>query len=504
MGRTICMALAVTTIALMARADDDFPYEAFVAIDGAEVVSGPGHRYYATARLARGTPVEVYREEASGWLAIRPPEGSFSWTPAEFVERSAEEPKVGRVLEPTPAWIGTAAEHVQEHRQIVTLKQGELVEILGEKQVEGSEGQSETWLRIAPPAGEFRWIHLRDLSRQRPAEEEPTDEEPVIEEPAEQLVSLEEAIEDDDARAELNSRQESDQEEPARIEVSGNAIALTDLVPASRPRSREHAVELAQYRSSTSSPATRPISPDGFVPRKRRGSELLQPTPVPSEYMTRRETPAFSRPRLDPPAYVAQARPSAATPVTASAAPRASVSIDQIADQLEKLDLELSLMLAKDRSTWDLSGLKTKVDRLVEGGSDPVARGRARLLLDKIEQFEEKFDVQSFGPIAAAGNSAASPAAANSQTPSPADPRYDGTGWLKPVISKRGDKPAAPFALVDREGKPVLFVSPAPGLNLNRYVNREVGVYGRRGYIESLKASHVSAERVIDLERVVR
>ena len=51
------------------------------------VVAGPGHRFYATDRLSRGTKVQIYREEPSGWLAIRPPEGSFSWTPAEFVER---------------------------------------------------------------------------------------------------------------------------------------------------------------------------------------------------------------------------------------------------------------------------------------------------------------------------------------------------------------------------------------------------------------------------------
>ena len=49
------------------------PYTAYVITEGAEVVARPGHRYYATDRLSRGTQVEVYREEASGWLAVRPP-----------------------------------------------------------------------------------------------------------------------------------------------------------------------------------------------------------------------------------------------------------------------------------------------------------------------------------------------------------------------------------------------------------------------------------------------
>src|SRR5262245_29991340 len=69
------------------RAADEFPYTAYVAVEGAEVVAGPGQRFYATERLKRGTAIEIYREEASGWLAIRPTEASFSWVPAQHIER---------------------------------------------------------------------------------------------------------------------------------------------------------------------------------------------------------------------------------------------------------------------------------------------------------------------------------------------------------------------------------------------------------------------------------
>jgi hypothetical protein len=101
---------------------------------------------------------------------------AFSWTPAESIERLKDEPSLGRVKQPAAAWIGTAAEHVGEHRQQVTLRAGEMVQILGEKLVgDGSEKQK--WLKIAPPAGEFRWIHLRDVSRQMPEAEEQSAEE---------------------------------------------------------------------------------------------------------------------------------------------------------------------------------------------------------------------------------------------------------------------------------------------------------------------------------------
>lgn len=499
--RLLATALSLVVFAAGLRAADEFPYEAFVAVESAEVVSGPGHRYYATARLEHGTAVEVHREEASGWLAIRPPEGSFSWVPSEYVERSDDDEAIGRVTEPTPAWVGTMAEKVKAHRQQVMLKAGELVSILGEKQIDADEGEPQTWLKIAPPAGEFRWIHLRDVSRTEP---EPIEEARIVEEPLVAVpLATENAIEDEKTI------------EPRRFAPGASAIALRDIEPPVRPSirpgdRRDERVEPAQYRSAAA-PASKPISPDGFVPRKRKGSEQLQTVPVPSQHMTRTTAPSFTRPKLDPPALVADARPTRAstdiTPITA-AAPGAS-AVERAADELQKLDLELSLMVAQNRSTWDLAGLRERVDALVETGSDPEARGRARLLLERIGQFEEAFDVKDFGPLSASANASGEQAtnavdADKPAAPSPADPRYDGQGWLKPVVSRRDDKPVAPYALVDADGKPLLFVTPAPGLNINHYLNKQVGVYGRRGYIEALKAGHVTAERVIDLDRQLR
>jgi hypothetical protein len=138
------------------------------------------------------------------------------------------------------------------------------------------------------------------------------------------------------------------------------------------------------------------------------------------------------------------------------------------------------------------------VEALVESGADPVSRGRARLVLDKIKQFEDAFG--SGGKPAAVGSAEPSPPLSSSL----ADPRYDAQGWLKPVVSKKSDKPAAPFAVVDADGKPLCFISPSPGLNLNRYLNKQVGLYGRRGYLEELKKPHLVAERVIELDSKLR
>src|SRR5262245_16165287 len=166
-SRLSIFCLAITCAAGGEAAD--YPYDAYISTDQAQIIAGPGHRFYATDRLARGTKVEIYREEPSGWLAIRPPEGSFSWVPGDFVERLDDE-NLARVKEPTGAWIGTSVEHVSEHQQQITLKMGELVQVLGEKTVAAKSGKEQTWLKIAPPAGEYRWVHLRDVSRQKPPE----------------------------------------------------------------------------------------------------------------------------------------------------------------------------------------------------------------------------------------------------------------------------------------------------------------------------------------------
>jgi hypothetical protein len=154
-------------------------------------------------------------------------------------------------------------------------------------------------------------------------------------------------------------------------------------------------------------------------------------------------------------------------------------------------------MMAQDHSQWDFAALERRVQALIESGADPASRGRARLVLDKIKQFEKSFE--STRPVASQRST--STAVTPSATSTLADPRYDAQGTLKEVISRKTARPAAPYAVVDAEGQPLCFISPSPGLNLNRYLNKPVGLYGRRGYLEELKKPHLVAERVIELNR---
>src|SRR5688572_23626318 len=64
-------------------------YSATVVVSEAEVRSGAGtsSQLYPTNRLRKGDRVDVVKELDGGWLAIKPPAGSFSWINSKFVQR---------------------------------------------------------------------------------------------------------------------------------------------------------------------------------------------------------------------------------------------------------------------------------------------------------------------------------------------------------------------------------------------------------------------------------
>ncbi|MCO6453781.1 MAG: hypothetical protein J5I93_00560, partial [Pirellulaceae bacterium] len=96
-------------------------------------------------------------------------------------------------------------------------------------------------------------------------------------------------------------------------------------------------------------------------------------------------------------------------------------------------------------------------------------------------------------PVAPLAPPASAPAAAVSEA------SYDAHGVLVPVYSRT--RRAPPYALVDEDGQVLKYVSPSPGLNLHRYLGKRVGVVGQRGYLPTLEARHVTAQRVIQLDR---
>jgi hypothetical protein len=135
-------------------------------------------------------------------------------------------------------------------------------------------------------------------------------------------------------------------------------------------------------------------------------------------------------------------------------------------------------------------------------GKSVLERGRAERLLNQIEEFEAwraRYDDLGEAREELEPKPTADIASVRAGADSHVDPRFDGTGWLLPVHSRK--RTAPPYALLDGDGKILQFVSPSPGLNLHRYLRKEIGIYGQKSYIPALEKRHLTAHRVVELDR---
>lgn len=138
------------------------PFGGVIAKDEALVRSGPSEDdYYPTTKLSRGARVKVVREDF-GWYLIEPPAGSHSWVNAEHIERRSGQR--GIVTTDTFDRIGTDLELPQQAEEVRhRLAKRETVEILGEAELETPRGKVRM-LKIKPPRGEYRYIHKNDVT----------------------------------------------------------------------------------------------------------------------------------------------------------------------------------------------------------------------------------------------------------------------------------------------------------------------------------------------------
>ncbi len=169
-----CCVGLVTGIGLAAE-ERQFPYTAYANSDDVYIRSGPGKNYYPTEKLSRGEAVEIYRHDPGGWYAIRPPHGSFSWVPARLLQ-----PTSGHLAtvngDRVVSRVGSRFSDVRDVIQ-VRLDRGEEVEIIEIKSLM-TGGQSEQWCKIAPPAGEFRWVFGKFVDEVAPAPDHKLADEP--------------------------------------------------------------------------------------------------------------------------------------------------------------------------------------------------------------------------------------------------------------------------------------------------------------------------------------
>lgn len=568
----------------------------YVEVDRAHVYAGPSEDYYPTSFLTRGASVTVFEQTQDGWLAIRPPKGSFSWLPATqgFLLPG------GRTVEVTEAeavsWIGSSLGTPKQYRWQVRLNRGEQLTVIGEQTLGEEESDKKTlWYKISPPNGEFRWIRAEACSASMGAESVAVAGSSSNDGEADGVVPAGGARE-----VGPQSILQTSGEEPIDGVLSADQAGDSRIVSGSHSRSPQgsgqggqdrwatwHAVEFKNgsfsfpgvARMLGMEPAPPSGSGDSYDPfdvataatmgRRAPTSDDAAGAPGTAEGNRFEEEgtagpvgPRKPRGWRDPRqlremreqgrirgdlAYAGSGDPAVGSGViTASATGSAGSMGDGMSSpsddaqwygivqapqasayqplQLQQADLgevqlRLSEMVAGPEHTWNLAPLADRTRYLVEHGSTAVERGEARLLLDRIQAFADvaRRSVElgmtspvalpagvnasiSASPSAAAATQWASPlglTAAPTEATSGNAPRFDATGWVVPVHSTNPDMPT--HALTNDAGRIIVYLTPAPGVNLSRYQAQAIGVYGLRGYLPQLKANHIQVQRAVRL-----
>jgi hypothetical protein len=455
------------------------PLKAAVITAGAPVHSGPGDNYYLTDTLPEGESIDVYRRRDDGWCAIRPPADSFSWVFASNLQLDDDGlAKVTR--DGTASRVGS---RLSTHRDVVQVRlhKGEVVKVLGK-----DDRGNETWYKIAPPAGEFRWVAANCLAFADGA--------------------------------------------GGRGAAAGNVTQASHDQPANATDGKTADLMAPPLMSATdlAPPVSAPVSPFGSTPPAVSASASgaasaaaakpapIAPAPVASNSPS---TPAATSPTT--PSSVSQSAVSAATPkadITPVAAP-AAASPD-VARGVAELEIRLSRMVAESPATWNIDALQQSGEQLLSKADTAADRYAIKTTLAKIDRFAAiqrrsaavggstavatagaipgAIAPSSVTPLAGAGTAGAASVASAADGQAG---QFDAVGVLRPVVSRR---PGAPqYALVDDRGQVVTFVTPTPDVNLQPYLGRRIGVVGSRGYIPEFHRAHVTASRVAPLSDTV-
>jgi SH3-like domain-containing protein len=408
----------------LARGSD--PYQATVVGKGVSVRSGPGLKYYATDFLEPGSTVDIY-DDRGEWLAIRPPQGSFSWVPARHVTIT-ENPRIGTVNNvDVPCRVGTRYSHAHDV-EFVRLKKGENVGLVDRDELVEQDGTTEIWYKIEPPAGEFRWL----------------------------------------PRAAVQS--------------------ATENSSASDPTDASNWMIVDEQPASTEEPTLGSIA-------KQISAALHEAT--------------------GDDAQEEESNASAAVPTAGAAVmpsiPGTSIRPEVLENELLTLEWKLTETVALGPTDWELAPLRARVQTIIDLSPNADIRGQASHTLAKIAQFEDLQRRHLQLAAAQAENVASRPpsiadllggtvTAAGLSASGGTRADYAGTGWLMPLVTRRDGMPR--YALTDKDGNIVQFITPAPGINLNPYTRKRIGVYGQRGFIPDLNKPHLMAERIVSLDRV--
>lgn len=496
----------------------DLLYRATVIGEDAVIHSGPGSTTYGTDRLRPGTEVDVYRHDPGGWVAIRPPKGSFSLVQRNEIE--LYENGLAKVTETeTVAWVGTRLNPVKKPIFQVKLRQGEMLAVLGvvdRQQYDLTENEPD-WVQITPPPGEFRWIAASDIqavaTTGETGQQNGSELKSVLDSNPASVGGTTDNRNSQSPVSTTNPRPfdqwetnkphpgewtldvESGDDAPAQESISTSANALTGWKPA-----RQTISNFVNERSNfvaESSPGN--VYSDDWNRLPNQGRNISSDGNVNSIV------------RSD----VFDARDSQAPTLRMPDSQIPNLQVSTNADgglsnsSLQSLELQLTQEMVKPPTTWDLMPLAAAAQRARDASVSQQEAEAADRLLNKIRKCREiKAGYQATGDDGGPVDLQTMRATGLSANPGIINGanllhEYDAHGFLSELVRDGGTGPST-FVLQDELGRVTHHITAPPGFNLRRYLNQRVGIIGDRGYHQQLKLDHVTAERVIAIDTLRR
>jgi hypothetical protein len=452
------VALAMMPTAPAAEPADSLPVMVRVSAPHSLLRAGPGDDFYPTERLAAAEEVEVWAIDDSGYCAVRPVQGSFSWLRACDVQREAAsgngpQARTGFtgviVTDGVVARVGSQLNDLRHVTQ-VALEAGERVRVIEEVAIRDGR-HAGTWVRIEPPSGEFRWARGEDL-------ELPAALAPVADPASEP--------------------------QGAGLAAAGDALAAI--------RDAGHAVK--QAVAEMNDPVAAPPGNAGAAPQP------LEPAPTAGKLF------AGWLP-LGTGVFDASAAP-APKAVSGGAV---AVSGDELAD----IDLSLSLAVTGPSDSWNLAPLRERLRLAATRATSETERTRAQAIDARLARFEaiqgRQKALVAGGPadesplrlgsmwssLSAVGSRPIRPGVLPGGGPAGGQPTWtppdqiETTGRLATVVSRRPDAPR--WALVDESNNVLVFIAPQAGVNLAPLVGQQVSVRGAKGYMPEYKRPYLVA-----------
>ncbi len=460
-GALLALCLSLRAVG----AEETFPYRATVADPAVLVRSGPGESYYPTSRLLQGEVVEVYRHDPNGWCAIRPPEGEFSLISADCVKLVAGDDLAEVIEHEAPVWVGSHLAKPDPHCWQIHLQPGERAVVLGVRSAPAGDGQeAQLWYKIAPPAGEFRWIPRAALK--------PVGEEAQV----------------TDESASEQTRNSAPNEPPPQKsspEAQDNAMPSTDdgadrpVLPA--PATTTDMVALAKYEA----PVPEDDAPAAVVP----ASLEAEPAPV--------------KPVM--PAFVEADREIVPRPLTTEGQQAVPASFEsevtslspEFAAEAAAIQLDVTLAVAKDLNLWRLGPLRDRVEKLKAAATTAAERQEAQALDQSLTGFENLYEryrrLATGEGVAATASPAPLPQRRRPNAPPSSRAGQDVAAGVLTPLAANGRTP--PLALLDREGRITAYVTPAADANLTPYLGRHVQVQGQRAAQNDAGPVHLVSAR---------